>query len=215
MLTEFGIGAAFAFGFLGSLSHCLAMCGGFSVLMGRSRHPHQALGLYHGGRVATYMLLGVAGGFAGSLVNLSVPALHSMQTGAVWLSAGVMILGGLSLLFGRDPAIGGGRIGKAVQHLASHVLRGKRSASPLLLGLVLGFLPCGLIYSALSFAVLTANPLHGALAMGAFGLGTVPVLFATGTLATRLKTIHPLVGRTAGGWLTACGIYFLVAGFPG
>jgi sulfite exporter TauE/SafE len=51
----------------------------------------------------------------------------------------------------------------------------------LLLGLVLGFLPCGLLYAALATASISAGPVTGVLAMLAFGAGTVPALVAVGT----------------------------------
>ena len=43
-------------------------------------------------------------------------------------------------------------------------------------GVAVGLLPCGLVYAALAVPVAIANPAWGALAMLAFGIGTVPAL---------------------------------------
>jgi sulfite exporter TauE/SafE len=56
----------------------------------------------------------------------------------------------------------------------------KRACDGYLLGVALGFLPCGFLYAALAAAAASADPLHGAVAMLAFGLGTVPALIAVG-----------------------------------
>ena len=57
------------------------------------------------------------------------------------------------------------------------------------LGLVWGWLPCGLVYSALALAITQVNPMHAALTMAVFGLGTLPTLLLIGHFASHVKTL--------------------------
>jgi uncharacterized protein len=67
------------------------------------------------------------------------------------------------------------------------------------LGVVLGFLPCGLLYGALAAAAGTASVREGALAMAAFAVGTVPALIAVGwgglILRRRLRDVARWIAR--------------------
>jgi sulfite exporter TauE/SafE len=84
----------------------------------------------------------------------------------------------------------------------------------LLLGALLGFLPCGLLYAALVAAASTHAPIQGAAAMLAFGLGTVPALVAVG-LAGQVfaRARRRLAGRFGGAIMLAnAGLLWLMAG---
>jgi len=67
-----------------------------------------------------------------------------------------------------------------VARLASPLLADPRGLRGFALGLVLGFLPCGLLYGALAAASASGSALGGGLAMAAFALGTVPALVGVG-----------------------------------
>ena len=81
------------------------------------------------------------------------------------------------------------------------------------LGLLWGWLPCGLVYSALVTALTSGSALHGAGMMLAFGLGTLPNLLLAGLLAVRLKdyATKPAVRITAGLLVLGFGLWGLFA----
>ena len=87
-----------------------------------------------------------------------------------------------------------------IQPLARRFLPARSPAQALGVGLMWGFLPCGLVYSMLGLALLSGSPSSGALIMVAFGLGTLPNLLLAGMLLTRLRglTRHPMLRRAAG-----------------
>ncbi|MDA8251838.1 MAG: sulfite exporter TauE/SafE family protein [Rhodospirillales bacterium] len=173
-------------GLAGGPAHCAPMCGGFvlaqvSDRMARlpaarlceSARLRGALLLpYHAGRLATYSLLGAgagtlgrqlaAGGLGGALLLLAA-ALFALQAVA-------RVRPGLLPALPAAPA-GWLRVLAAAA---------RRVPGGLPLGLLLGLLPCGLLYAALAAAAATGDPARGALGMLAFGLGTVPGLFAVG-----------------------------------
>ncbi len=186
----------FLAGASGSVMHCGPMCGPFVVAQvadGMARIPagrlcelqriRGALLLpYHIGRLTTYAALGALAGYAGS--TLSQPG---------WLSAGAAILLAVAaLLFAGHalqrlmpsrrpwlPAAPPHGWARVLTAIGSSVDRA-RFGGGLLLGLLLGFLPCGLLYAALAGAGASGNPLTGAAAMLAFGAGTVPALVLVG-----------------------------------
>lgn len=175
-------------GFVSSL-HCFAMCGpivlAYSV-SGNSvpgaRRPMLAAHLaYNAGRTITYMLLGAIAGVAGGTMSF-VGRLAGWQNITAIVAGSAMVLAGIAL-FGFGPGKSGWR-GFA---LPSRFLRpmgtlisSSSLQSKFLLGLMLGFLPCGLVYAALMKAVGAAAPLAGALNLLAFGMGTSVALVTIG-----------------------------------
>lgn len=156
------LGAAFLTGLLGSV-HCVAMCGAFAASC--TRVP-RGLPAWHAGRIGTYALLGALAGAAGRLLP-----------GPPWVPAA--IAAGLLLWFALALA---GLVPepRLIPHgLTSAAGRAAGTPSPTAqaaFGVANGFLPCGLVYSALSIPVALADPARGALAMIAFGAGTLPAL---------------------------------------
>lgn len=175
----------FAMGLWGSLTHCAGMCGPFVMSQveqalgqpkagswGRLRGA--ALAPYHLGRMTTYAALGAAaGGLGGQLIEVS---------GWRFLAAALLILAA-ALFAAQALGLPLARLGGAPPLLGRLVSwLGRRSSAPrhYAMGLALGFLPCGLLYGALTAAAAAGDPLSGALAMGAFALGTVPALVMVG-----------------------------------
>ncbi|MCW5621683.1 MAG: sulfite exporter TauE/SafE family protein, partial [Burkholderiales bacterium] len=79
------------------------------------------------------------------------------------------------------------------------------------LGLLWGWLPCGLVYAILGTALLTGNALDGAAVMAAFGLGTMPNLLLAGLALRKLNGLTRArpVRITAGGLVLGFGVYGL------
>jgi sulfite exporter TauE/SafE len=156
------LGAAFLTGLLGSV-HCVAMCGAFAASC--TRVP-RGLPAWHAGRIATYALLGALAGAAGHL--LPGPSWLPALVATVLLVWFALALAGLVA----EPRL-------VPRSLTGAAIRAARTTSPaaqLIFGVANGFLPCGLVYSALSIPVALADPARGALAMIAFGAGTLPAL---------------------------------------
>ena len=78
---------------------------------------------------------------------------------------------------------------------------------PLLLGLLWGWLPCGLVYSLLLAAAVAGGPVRGAATMVAFGLGTVPAMAGLAFIGTRLPRPGGALARVLGAALVACGLW--------
>jgi sulfite exporter TauE/SafE len=183
--------------------HCLGMCGpivlayGLPLAKGQRLRAHLS---YHAGRVLTYMLLGALAGAAGGALGL-LGRLAGLTTGARIFAGAAMILAGL-LLAGLLPSSGPARIGSRFSRVAGRLLR-PGSANKFALGLVLGFLPCGLVYAALLKAVESAGALDGALTMLAFGLGTAAALLSMGAISS-------LAGAWLGRWSNRIAPGFIV-----
>lgn len=179
--------SAFATGLAGS-AHCIGMCGGIGVSLGFSGKRH--LPAYHAGRLLSYALLGF-------IMGIWLPAL-GLRPDSLWprlLAALFMTVTGLCLLFDVQPARFLERyahaLWKPVANLTRHFIPARTASDALILGLLWGFLPCGLIYNALALAASSAHPPAAALTMLAFGLGTLPAMLALGmfggTLAPYLR----------------------------
>jgi uncharacterized protein len=174
-------------GLLGGFGHCAGMCGPLVASVGLVSSPRlgvrRALGgqlLYNAGRVTTYALIGGLMGLTGSFVN-TAGRLAGLQDVVAVLAGVVMVVMGLG-------AAGVAGWAQALeQRLASRVMRGVRfvlegggAGRYYVLGLVLGFLPCGLSYSAFVGAAATGGLPQGLLFALAFALGTVPALLLVG-----------------------------------
>ena len=190
-------------GLAGSVMHCAPMCGPFVLgqvadRMARIPATHLCesarlgaglLAPYHLGRLLTYAGLGaLAAGLAGA----------GAPRGGMGRAAGVLLgIGALLFLLQAAarlaPALGRLGLTRApagwMRLLRAATRRTDRTSwsGSLLLGLALGFLPCGMLYAALAVAAASGNAAQGALAMVAFALGTMPSLMVIG-----------LAGRAAG-----------------
>jgi hypothetical protein len=176
----------FMLGLLGT-AHCVGMCGplifAFPGRTGRLA-PHL---WYHFGRVATYTVLGGSlAGIGQLLAGSAAGGGVGMVKAALWLVAAALLilLGAARLGVLREPGwmaeLGPGRIPGFRKTLQG--VGGSRGDSAfLVLGLMLGFLPCGLSYGAFALALGTGNALKGALVALAFGLGTAPGLVLVGS----------------------------------
>jgi uncharacterized protein len=107
----------------------------------------------------------------------------------------------------------GGRLWHHIEPLGRGLLPPKGPVQALGLGLVWGWLPCGLVYSALAWSLAAGGALQGGGIMLAFGLGTLPTLIAMGSAARWLKqlTRRSRVRQVAGAIIVAVGLTMLLA----
>lgn len=219
MLSDVSLWAAFIVGLLGGV-HCVGMCGGIVAVLslglpatGATRWPF--LLAYNVARITSYTLAGaLMGGVGWMAAHWS--GLHSIQLALEVLAAIFMLLLGLYLAgWWQGLALlerAGGRLWTRLEPFGRRFLPVRTPAAAFGLGLVWGWLPCGLVYSVLVWSVSTADPLYGAALMLSFGLGTLPNLLAMGVLAERLsaRARDPRVRRLAGLLVIGFGLFALI-----
>ena len=208
--------ALFLVGLLGG-THCIGMCGGIvgALSLGAASRPSLHLA-YNAGRILSY---GVAGAIAGALGGASLALSDQLPARLMLFSLANLMLVALGLyLMGVTRALAfserfGAKLWRHLQPLTRRYLPARTMAQAFPLGLLWGWLPCGLVYSALVTALASGSAASGAALMLAFGLGTLPNLLLAGLLAVRLKAYaaKPAV-RLAAGLLVLCfGLWGLFA----
>lgn len=217
-MTEFGIFTAFVAGLLGGV-HCLGMCGSLVGILSSQQAgeaPRWRLHLaYSGGRLASYAAAGAlvgAIGQAGLLLRDQVPVQHLLfALSSLMLIALGAYLGGGGALVRRIERIGGG-LWRILQPWTRRLLPVRNARQALLLGMLWGWMPCGLVYSLLLMALASGGIQQGAAIMFAFGLGTLPNLLAIGLFweHARKYVQSPQMRRAAGLMVAGFGLYGLV-----
>ncbi|WP_110971984.1 sulfite exporter TauE/SafE family protein [Pseudomonas huaxiensis] len=200
------LSSALILGLLGG-GHCLGMCGGLMGALTLAIPPEQRgrrlqlLLAYNLGRVLSYasagLLLGLAGwALAGSPLATAMRVIAAL----LLISMGLYLAGWWSGLT-RIESLGRG-LWRHIQPVATRLLPVSSVPRALLLGALWGWLPCGLVYSTLLWAASQGSAVNSALLMLAFGIGTWPVLLATGLAAERSNALLRRRGvRVAGGLL--------------
>lgn len=202
-------------GVVGSVVHCVPMCSPFVLFVSRQYAPEgdRRAALisqlwYAAGRVATYATLGAAAGALGGLVEFAGAWLGAQRAAAVVAGVVLMASAGLALSnqqFRLQPKSGwlGGLM---------RLRHGRAPGHPLVTGMFLGLLPCGLLYTAVIAAVGRGSALNGAVALAAFGAGTVPALLGVSFADQLLARQRVLTNRMAQVFVMAMGAWFLWRG---
>ena len=190
-MNEMILVSAFTMGLLGA-GHCAGMCGGIAAALSmdaRTSMSKSGLGMlpivsaYNIGRVSSYTIAGALFGWIGSLgwsvVTPDHAILYSRYIGIAFMVAlGLYLLGwwqGLAYLEQM-----GGKLWRYVEPFGRRFLPVRRPHQAALLGLVWGWLPCGMVYTGLSWSLAAGSLVQGAYIMLAFGAGTLPALMAMG-----------------------------------
>ena len=215
-MSESSYLALFLVGLLGG-THCIGMCGGIvgALSMGAGSRPSLHLA-YNAGRIASYTAAGaVAGALGGASLALSgqlpVRIVLFMLANLMLVALGLYLMGATRALAFTERF--GQKLWRHLQPLSKRFLPARTVAQAFPLGLVWGWLPCGLVYSALVTALTSGSALRGAGMMLAFGAGTLPNLLLAGLLAVRLNeyVAKPVVRFTAGLLVLAFGLWGLFA----
>lgn len=198
-MPDSGFLAVFLIGLLGGV-HCAGMCGGIVSALslqvpGKSGTGGAAWTIhlaYNLGRIGSYALAGALMGALGSLgllLNNALPVQLTLYVAAnlMMIALGLYLTGLTGVLAFTERA--GQWLWRRIQPATKRFLpvRGPAQAFPL--GLLWGWLPCGLVYSVLAMALLTGSALRGAATLLAFGLGTLPNLMLAGLLLARFRTV--------------------------
>lgn len=214
-MPDSGLIALFLVGLLGG-THCVGMCGGIVGALSLGAPARWSMHLaYNAGRILSY---GIAGALAGAVgaASLSLDGQFPIRVGLYLLASlmlvalGLYLTGVTGVLAFTEKA--GQRLWRHVQPLTRRFLPARTIAQAFPLGVLWGWLPCGLVYSALATAMTTGSAERGALAMLAFGLGTLPNLLLAGILLARLNALTrlPWVRRGSGLLVLGFGVYGLV-----
>ena len=198
--------SALILGLLGG-GHCLGMCGGLMGALTLAIPPQQRarrlqlLLTYNLGRILSYSAAGLLLGLAGWAVRGSAAEVVMRSLAALLLIAMGLYLAGWWSGLTRIEALGRG-LWRHIQPLTRRFMPVSSLPRALVLGGLWGWLPCGLVYSTLLWASSQGDARVSALLMLAFGLGTWPVLLATGLAAERITALLRQRGiRMAGGLL--------------
>jgi len=216
------LASAFVVGLLGGV-HCVGMCGGIvaALTFGLPAERRQRVAgmlpfllAYNAGRIASYTLAGAVMGGAGLLLARLAPVQTAQQTllvvaGLFMVAMGLYIAGWWTGLGRLERA--GGLLWRRLEPLGRRLLPVQRPGQALALGVLWGWLPCGLVYSALVWAVSAGGAMQGAALMLAFGLGTLPNLLLMGAAAGAVARLaqRPLVRQAAGGAVLLFGLWTL------
>lgn len=196
--------------------HCVGMCGPIALALPvhKGTRAQQLAGVlaYNAGRALAYAMFGMVIGILGaSLAWLGVLRYASIAIGAVMLGY-VFWPSGLGQRL-HMPLFWQKTMGRLKQNMGLYLKR-KDLPGMLLLGMLNGAIPCGMVYMALVSSVATGSAWGGGLFMALFGLGTMPAMLALGiakqqftpALRTRIRKITPILVAIAGIWLVARGI---------
>lgn len=205
--------SALIVGLLGGV-HCAGMCGGivgalsFGLPGGRNL---PILLAYNAGRISSYAMAGALMGALGFYFSGLLPVQLAQRVlltfaGLFLVLMGLYLAGWWNALARIERA--GGVLWRRIEPLGRGLLPIRSVRQGFLLGLLWGWLPCGLVYSALVWTVASGGPVEGALLMLAFGLGTLPNLLLMGVAAAQLNrwVRRPGVRAVAGGLVMLFGL---------
>lgn len=207
-MPEFSaVAAAFILGLAGA-GHCLGMCGGIlsalSFGAGGEVRLH-LLAAYNIGRIASYATIGALVGALAAVAPTTGLPLARTLAGLVLVFMGLYIAGWGNTILVLERA--GSGLWRKLKPLANRFLPVRSLGSALMIGALWGWLPCGLVYSALVYAASQGTTFASALTMAAFGLGTLPAMVAGGWLLQRLRA--QLQKRW---WRSTLGVAYIVFG---
>ncbi len=217
-MAEFSVFAVLMVGLLGGV-HCLGMCGSIVGILttqlpkAGARWPFHLA--YNAGRITSYALAGLvvgAIGHAGMVFRDVIPVQFLLfGLSSVMLIALGFYLAGIWNVVRHIERVGSG-IWKRLQPLTRSLLPVTTPLRAGLLGMLWGWLPCGLVYSVLVTALASGRAESGALIMLAFGLGTLPNLLAVGLFWDRCRhwVQSPKVRLAAGLLVLSFGLYGLI-----
>lgn len=221
-MHDFNYLTAFIIGLMGGV-HCVGMCGGIVGALSFSQSDSSSrsrLGVfplllsYNVGRLFSYTLAGALMGGIGWLTThwldiRQLQLLLQLLAGLFMLLLGLYLAGWWPVL-SHIEKIGGG-LWRRIEPFGRKFLPIRRPAQAVFLGLIWGWLPCGLVYSVLVWSVSAGGFVEGGLLMLSFGLGTLPNLLAMGLFASRLSNWlhHAWVRQLAGSLVMLFGIWSL------
>ena len=196
-MNDLTLFSMFMLGILGT-GHCIGMCGPLVIAFPGRRGGFASHLYYHLGRIITYVVIGgIMGGIGAGLAEIATATGGNYPVWVTRIQLGVSIVAAIFLLiFGltrlgviREPGwmtMASPNKIPGYRKLLKSAFAGKGQAEMLLLGMMMGLLPCGLSFAAFTRALPSGSPIDGAAMVFTFALGTVPGLLLLGTGASGL-----------------------------
>lgn len=218
-MSEFGWLAAFMVGLAGSV-HCVGMCGGivtsFSFMLPKNVSQSPFLIAYNAGRITSYTLAGAVAGWLGQSVTASgflSAQLLPLISGLFLILLGLYIGDWWRLLTQLERM--GQFLWRFISPLSKRFLPFSTPLHAFPYGIIWGWLPCGLVYSTLTWSMASGSAIAGALNMFFFGLGTMPAMLAVGASGKTLRQWmkHPTARKITATLLICFGIVISVQAF--
>lgn len=211
MIEPLSILTAFLLGLSGS-GHCLVMCGGIAAGIGSQQSNTLRPLLFNLGRIITYSLSGLLVASIGFWLKDQ----HQWLMYALRTIAGILlILMGLyiarwQLWLTRLEQLGE-YIWNPIKPMIAPLMQSRNNVSAIKLGMLWGFLPCGLIYSTLTWVGANQEPIMGGIAMLFFGFGTLPAMLMSSFAAKALLSMmqKKWIKQASGLLLISYGIWTL------
>ncbi len=198
MDNEFSLLALFILGLFSSF-HCIGMCGGVigALTFGLEKKIRENklqlivyIAAYNLGRLISYSFAGILVGMIGATLvgSIGMGKAHDITRymSAIMIFAVGLYVAGWFPYFSRLDKLGA-KFWKRIQPLGQRFLPVKKPWQSLGFGLVWGWIPCGLVYSALLLAALGGSASNGGMGMLAFGLGTLPAVVGAGLITGGLS----------------------------
>lgn len=216
--------AAFVIGLFSSL-HCIGMCGSIIGTLTYSLSPDlrnnkrilfSIVLSYNLGRIASYTMAGAVAGMAHAF--LSLPFTQGQAHRILQIASALIMTGAGLYIGGWFPRFAyierlGSRFWKVIEPFGRKLIPVKTRIQAFLFGLIWGWLPCGLIYTALALAATAGDVVHSAMTMLSFGLGTLPAVVGVGIMTTMLARLSRIQHfKRAVGILLI--VFALLAAFP-
>jgi sulfite exporter TauE/SafE len=216
MNPEISLLSAFLIGIAGSV-HCVGMCGGivsaFSFILPKQQSALPYMIFYNMGRISSYTIAGAITGYVGSIltIHLDTPlSILSLLSSVLLLLMGLYIGGWWQILTVVEKA--GSVIWRKISPYSKIFLPFKSPIQAFPYGFIWGWLPCGLVYSTLSWSLASGSVLTGAAVMCAFGLGTLPALLSLGATAGSITSLlsHSVFRKTVALLLIAYSLLLII-----
>lgn len=198
------------------------MCGGFIVAYSSAKIEPNSSSLtqlfshflYNLGRVFSYVLIGASLGYFGQNISYSEVAAGYVYffVGIFMVLMGFSLMGKLKFLTSIESSLA---LHPKVKEIFSNLIKSKKKSSFFYLGMLNGFLPCGVVYFFAVSAIASASWYKGAIIMVIFGISTIPVLFGLGFFVGFLKSINfrELMVKISSIIVILYGIYLAYIGF--
>lgn len=215
-MSDIDLVGAFLVGLLGGV-HCAGMCGGIVGALSFGTGGDRKLPIllaYNLGRISSYVaagaLMGALGFYFSSLLSVQVAQRVLLSfAGGFLILMGLYLAGWWNALSSVERA--GGLLWRRIEPLGRGLLPVHTARHGFVLGLLWGWLPCGLVYSALIWTVSAGGAWQGATLMLAFGLGTLPNLLSMGVAAAQITRWirDPRIRQLAGALVIAFGAWMI------
>ncbi|TRY30115.1 sulfite exporter TauE/SafE family protein [Aliiglaciecola sp. M165] len=190
-MNEFSLFTALLIGIAGGV-HCAGMCGGivgsFTFMLPKDETKWPYMLAYNVGRIISYSLAGGLAGFFGQSLtsgNVFNPQTLPLLAGVFLALLGLYVGQWWTVLTHLEKA--GSIIWRHISPLSKKFIPFKHPISAIPYGMIWGWLPCGLVYSTLTWSIASGSAVNGMLTMLFFGIGTLPIMLAMGATANTLR----------------------------